>query len=120
MKFKLDENLGNRTRPMFEKAGFDVETVLSEKLVGATDDVLFQICKAEGRCLITLDLDFADVVRYPPNYNPGIIILRVPRITLNSLEMLSIQIINALKTYDPIGKLWIVESGRIRIHRDSD
>jgi predicted nuclease of predicted toxin-antitoxin system len=119
MKFKLDENLGNRTRSLFEEAGFDVETVLSEQLVGCTDDVLFEVCKEEGRCLITLDLDFSDVVRYPPLRNPGIIVLRIAgSITLKNLEFLSLQILKGLQSNDPTGKLWIVEPGRIRIHRD--
>ncbi len=119
MKFKLDENLGNRTRSLIQEAGFDVETVLSEQLVGSTDDALFEVCKEEGRCLITLDLDFSDVVRYPPHQNPGIIVLRMAgAITLRNLELLTIQILNAMKVHNPSGKLWIVELGRIRIHRD--
>ena len=119
MKFKLDENLANRTRSLFEKAGYDVETVLSENLVGATDDVLFEVCKEEERCLINLDLDFSDVVRYPPERNPGIIVLRLASsITLKNLESLAIQILKGLESNDPTGKLWIVEPGRIRIHRD--
>lgn len=119
MRFKLDENLGNRTQALFQEAGLDVETVYSEQMVGATDETLFGVCKSEGRCLITLDLDFADIIRYPPQDNPGVIVLRIPdAITLQSLEVLSRQILNALPMHDPMGKLWIVEPGRLRIHRD--
>jgi len=48
-----------------------VETIAQEKLSGTSDERLFEICIAEGRCLISLDLDFADVVRFPPRYTPA-------------------------------------------------
>lgn len=116
MKFKLDENIGSRTRTLLEEAGHDVETVYSEQLVGSSDQVIFEVCRDEGRCLITLDLDFSDVVRYPPDRNPGVIVLRFPgTITLNSLTQLVQQVINAMKAHSPAGNLWIVEPGRVRV-----
>src|SRR5260370_26797629 len=32
----------------------------------------------ENRCLVSLDLDFADVVRFPPHRTSGIAVLRLP------------------------------------------
>ena len=48
MKFKLDENLGNRTRSLIQEAGFDVETVLSEQLVGSTMMHYLMFAKRKG------------------------------------------------------------------------
>jgi predicted nuclease of predicted toxin-antitoxin system len=59
MKFKLDENLGSRIADLIAQSGHDVATVTREKLSGASDARLFDICVAERRCLISLDLDFA-------------------------------------------------------------
>jgi len=56
VKFKLDENLGSRTAALIGESGHDVQTVSQEKLTGTDDRNLFEICAAEGRCLITLDL----------------------------------------------------------------
>ena len=64
MKFKLDENLGHGFQAVFQNVGHDIATVLSEDLSGATDEQIFEICCSEERCLITLDLDFADPVRF--------------------------------------------------------
>ncbi|HUB48766.1 MAG TPA: DUF5615 family PIN-like protein [Acetobacteraceae bacterium] len=117
MKFKLDENLGTHGASLLTAAGHDVATVRSEGLGGATDDVLFTICQQEGRALITLDHDFGQVLRFPPEHGPGIAILEPgPRTTPQRLldrvrELLAILDVHELK-----GSLWIVEPGRVRIH----
>jgi len=65
VKFELDENLGSLTSGLIAEAGHDVQTVSDEKLNGTDDARLYAVCASEVRCLITLDLDFADVVRFP-------------------------------------------------------
>ena len=80
MKFKLDENLGSRTVALFDEFGHEVETVSQEKLNGTSDTILYTISQSEGRCLVTLDLDFADVIRFPPGNSHGIAVLRPPHL----------------------------------------
>ena len=77
MKFKLDENFGTRTRQVFIDRGFDVHTVRDEGLQGATDGELYDVCAHEQRCLVTLDLDFANVVHFPPQQGAGIVVIRL-------------------------------------------
>jgi predicted nuclease of predicted toxin-antitoxin system len=79
MKFKLDENFGTRTQQLFHAAGHEVETIRSQELQGCSDFHLFEICCTEQRCLVTLDLDFSDVTRFPPAKAAGIVVIRVPR-----------------------------------------
>jgi predicted nuclease of predicted toxin-antitoxin system len=78
MRFKLDENFGTRAQSLFLDAGHEVETVRSQGLQGAANERLYAICRAEGYCLVTLDLDFADVLRFPPFETNGIVVIRVP------------------------------------------
>jgi predicted nuclease of predicted toxin-antitoxin system len=118
MKFKLDGNLGRRTQDSFRNAGHDVETVSEEKLCGASDERLFEACCAGQRCLVSLDLDFSDPLRFPPERCAGIVILRVPRNpSLAVFEMLVRQLLAALKEMPFNRGLWIVEPGRIRVHQ---
>lgn len=121
MKFKLDENFGTRTQSIFATSGHDVQTVLNESLGGAPDQQLFQMCQNERRCLVTLDLDFANVFRFPPADTAGIAVIRAPKNpNLVTLEQLVQQLLRALEEMSIDGKLWIVEIGRVRIHQSSD
>jgi predicted nuclease of predicted toxin-antitoxin system len=79
VKFKLDENLGTRAVNVFRSKDHDVQTVCDQRLAGATDDRLYAVCRDEHRCLVTLDLDFADVTRFPASVTGGIVVIRVPK-----------------------------------------
>jgi len=118
MKFKLDENFGTRTQQIFRTQGHDVMTVRDQKPQGCADKRLYEVCRAEQRCLVTLDLDFSDVLRFPPLQAHGTVVIRVPHNpTLPLLEQLIRQFLNSLETMPVDKKLWIVETGRIRVHQ---
>ncbi|MEW6419789.1 MAG: DUF5615 family PIN-like protein [Nitrospirota bacterium] len=118
MKFKLDENFGTRTQQLFRASGHDVQTVRDQGLQGRSDFYLYEVCCAEQRCLVTLDLDFSDVTRFPPAKTGGIVVIRVPRNpSLVLLEQLIRQFLQSLTEMSVEKKLWIVEVGRIRIHQ---
>jgi predicted nuclease of predicted toxin-antitoxin system len=118
MKFKLDENFGIRTQHIFRSAGYDIKTVWDQGLQGYSDEEIYKICCSEKRCLVTLDLDFADTIRFPPDKTSGIVVIRIPRNpSLPLLERLIHQLMEALKNMRILKGLWIVEIGRIRIHQ---
>lgn len=75
MKFKLDENLSPTLATQFVCAGHEAHSVLEQALGGASDPRLIEICQREGRPLVTLDLDFANIQRYPPASYCGIMVL---------------------------------------------
>lgn len=118
MNFKLDENFGKRTQHLFKAAGHDVRTVTSQGLSGSSDQRLYEVCSVEKRCLITLDLDFADVTRFSPSESSGIVVIRVPRNpSVALLEQLINQFLKAVIQMPIEKRLWIVEPGRIRVHQ---
>jgi len=118
MNFKLDENFGSRTQNIIREAGHQVHTVYEQNLSGAPDTSIYKICSEEKLCLVTLDLDFSDVIRFPPKDSSGIVVIRVPRNpSLSLLERLIREFLQALEREKMESKLWIVEVGRIRIHQ---
>jgi len=116
MLLKLDENLGPSILSLFRTAGHEVDTVLEEGLAGAPDGQVFEASKEAGRALVTLDLDFANPLRFPAGATPGVVVLRPARTVLVQIEQLALEAIGFPGTENPSGKIWIVEPGRIRIH----
>jgi predicted nuclease of predicted toxin-antitoxin system len=117
VKFKLDENLGRRGEGRLREAGHDVSTVSAQRLSGAPGETIFQVCSNEGRVLVTLDTDFSQVLRFPPQRSAGIVLLAASgRMTAGLLCQLLDQMLAALSTQPLDGRLWVVEPGRIRIH----
>ena len=71
-RFKLDETLPRDAKALLLAAGHDVESAIDERLAGNPDAKVLDACRAEGRVLITLDLDFADIRLYPPSTHSGV------------------------------------------------
>ncbi len=116
MKVKLDENLGSRAIELFRESGHEVSTVSGQNLGGTSDDELIETCRSENRVLITLDLDFSNVLRFPPERYAGIAVLRVPHpIELDEIRNRVQVLLKATEQEgEPSGRLWIVEQDRIR------
>jgi predicted nuclease of predicted toxin-antitoxin system len=115
MKLKLDENLDERLADRIAASGHDVSTVRRQELSGATDDVIYRVCKEEGRAIVTLDLDFASVIRFPPDETAGIIVLRPRNPLIHLVQEIVDTLVTLLETRSPAGRLWIVEPNRVRI-----
>ena len=49
MKFKLDENLGLLGKSLLEADGHNVMTVAEQRLSGAQDERIYEVCQDEGR-----------------------------------------------------------------------
>ena len=116
MRLKLDENLGPDIARLFRSAGHDVHTVPEEGLNGAADSKIAAAAIAEGRILMTLDLDFANPLRLPPQGTPGVVVLRPSQPLMELIFQVASEVLPFLEKESPEGKIWIVEVGRIRIH----
>lgn len=76
MRLKLDENLSRHLKPVLAGLGHDVLTVADENLLSRPDTEVAAVSIKEGRMLFTLDVEFADLRKYPPGSHPGIILFR--------------------------------------------
>jgi len=115
MKLKIDENLGREAEAVLRSHGHDVMTVPEEGLCSTSDRDLIRVCQNEKRCLVTLDLGFANPLLFKPSEFSGIAVLRLSahpgkKEILHALSILS----KGLENESIDGKLWIVQGGRIR------
>lgn len=118
MRLKLDENLGGRGVDLLTAMGHDVATVASQRMCGEPDTTLIEVCAREGRCLVTLDLDFANPLRFEPGKYAGIAVLRLPgRASSAALNDAMATLAAGLRSDSIAGRLWIIEAGRIRQHQ---
>ena len=76
MKLKLDENLSRHLKPALVELGHDVLTASDEDLLSRPDVEVAKCAAREGRIVLTLDIGFADLRKYPPGSHPGIILFR--------------------------------------------
>ena len=121
MKLKLDENLGELGRDVLTVAGHDVSTVAAQRMSGSRDTALLEACRSEGRALITLDRDFGEVLRFPPEDTAGIAILDCRgRLSPTTILARIKELAALLAVQDIAGRLWIVEPGRVRVHERRD
>jgi predicted nuclease of predicted toxin-antitoxin system len=121
VKVKLDENLGRRALKQFQAAGHDVTSVPGQRLCSAPDHALISICGAEGRCLVSLDLDFANPLVFKPDQYAGIAVLRLPaKPTPDDLDAAVATLLAEMGKRTIHGKLWIVAPGRIRQYHRED
>ena len=110
MKFKIDQNLPIEAADLLTVAGHseklfaghpDAMTVYQQSLGGASDERIVDVCKDEGRILITADLDLSDIRRYPPALTPGYMVLRLPRQSKQALLDLLAKAISGIRAATP-------------------
>jgi hypothetical protein len=76
---------------------------------------------AEGRILVTLDRDFTNILLYPPEATCGVAVVHLGRRASRELLLTVLDsFLEACEQGRIHGRLWIIEPGRIRVHRSED
>lgn len=114
MKLLLDENLSPAHAGTLRHLGHDAVSVADLGLAGASDDAVQAEATRAGRVLVTLDGDFANVLRHPPGATPGVLRLRVHPATEAAIDAALRWAIPQIEGIDLKGKLVVVDGSRIR------
>jgi predicted nuclease of predicted toxin-antitoxin system len=117
VKLKLDENLSRNLKSEPGLREHDVLTTGDEGLLSQPDTVVGQAARAEGRMLLTLDLDFADLRKYPPGSHPGIILFRPDSYGPLSVNRFIDEFVRGNDLASFAGCLVVVDQTRVRIRR---
>ena len=117
-RFLIDEDLPRSLAPRLTASGLAAEDVRDRALRGHPDDAVFRHAVAHGFALLSGDLGFANLVRFPLGTHHGIVVARFPNNW--PVEALNAALQAALRglTDDEIaGNLIIIEPGRVRLRR---
>jgi predicted nuclease of predicted toxin-antitoxin system len=78
MRFLLDANLPRSALNVVIRFGHQAELARDIGLAAASDADIASHARNVGAVLLTRDVDFADIRRYPPGEYGGIVVLRLP------------------------------------------
>ena len=116
MLFKLDENLPPIVVELLRNLGHNVMDVYEQGLRSCADPVVLAACQAEGRTLISLDLDFSNILQFPPESYAGLIVLRIHKPGPRAVMAVMKRLLPHLDAIPVSGRLWIVDEHQIRVH----
>jgi predicted nuclease of predicted toxin-antitoxin system len=119
MRLLVDEDLPRSLVDLFARYGHQAVHVIDAGIRGAPDGTIARFSRDHGMCLVTADLDFSDVRRYPPRDHAGIMVIRLPR---NATSGTIAAIMESFLSRDDLvaavaGRLVVIESGRARFRR---
>ena len=115
MRLFLDENLSPAHSLYLRNKGYDAVAVVEVGLSGAPDEDVLHFAVAERRVLVTLDSDFANVIRFPPDATAGIVRLRVHPPAEQKIRACIDRALLLLSNVDLTGRLAVVDEDKIRI-----
>jgi predicted nuclease of predicted toxin-antitoxin system len=114
VKFKLDENLPTELVTDLHELGHEADTIVDEKLCGASDPAVMQPATAAGRVLLTLDKGIANLHRYPISEHAGVVLFRPDSMGRRAVLAFVRERLQRILELDLNGRLTVVGPNRIR------
>lgn len=117
MKFLIDENLPISLKKKLIEAGYESIDIREIKM-GATDNEIMQIVSDKGYVLISANYrHFANIILFPPSQYQGIIVVKMPRYSIEDVMRRIVKVVISLKEEDIKHSVVIIEPHRIRIRK---
>lgn len=117
MRIKLDENISLYLKPLLEQEGHDASTVADEGLLGQDDGKVALAAKTEARVLFTLDLEFADLRKFPPGSHTGVVLFRPRSLGPLSVNDFVMRFVRETNLSEFFGCVVVVDPQRVRVRR---
>jgi len=119
-RFVIDEDISRSTGVALVDEGHAVKDVRDHGYRGAGDEEIYKFAQKEKAILLTGDLGFGNILRFPLGQHFGIVVARYPtEMRPKEINREIAASLRDLKDKDFKGNLIILEPGRIRIRRVS-
>ncbi|MCX5807404.1 MAG: DUF5615 family PIN-like protein [Proteobacteria bacterium] len=115
MRLKLDENLSRHLKLALENLGHDVKTAAEENLLSHPDTEIAAAANKENRILFTMDIEFADLRKYPPGSHPGIVLFRPATFGPLSVNKFIIEFVRSTDLSELESCVAIVDPAKVRV-----
>jgi predicted nuclease of predicted toxin-antitoxin system len=118
LRFLVDEDLPRSLARALRDAGFEAVDVRDVGLRRTDDNLIFAHAVEQQRVLLSGDLGFGNLRRFPLGSHSGIGVVRYPN--ESPPETISSAVIDAIRNIDEAdfrGALMIIEPARVRLRR---
>ena len=119
MRFLVDADMPRSTTALLRDLGNDVVDIRDIRPPGTEDSEIYSIAREEERIIITRDLDFGNIITYPPGEHPGIIVLRVHLLSVPEINAVVKNFLKSASWEDISGALVVLRKDRFRIRKAS-
>lgn len=117
ISFLADECVRLPTIILLRKLGYSVLTAREAMLGGKSDPEILESAVKRKMVLITEDIEFGNIILYPPKTHHGIILLRFRHSLEEDIHNVLTQLLIELKPDKFDGALIIVDNNKYRIRR---
>lgn len=112
-RFLLDANMPRSSAEIMRSMGLDVEDVRDIGMKASSDHAIIRYALETKRIVVTRDMDFGELLRYP--LHPGSIILRLPfEYRSDEINRVLKEFFQSIKPDELANAIIIVELGRYR------
>ncbi|MEH2261102.1 DUF5615 family PIN-like protein [Nostoc sp.] len=117
MKFLVDMGISLRTVSWLRSDGYDVVHLRDEGLQRLPDnEILIKAC-TEGRILLTIDLDFAQLLAVSGDSLPSVILFRLGNDNYDAINERLINVLSECQEYLEVGAIVSVSNETFRVRR---
>src|SRR3989338_2540236 len=118
MKFLIDADCHRSIGSALKKDGHQVSDI-RDLIPHCPDETIYKLLQKESYILITRDLDFSNILRYPASSNCGIILLRVHLLPVEGIIYLIRDLLSRVTLPELLGSITVIRKDRYRIHKIS-
>ena len=120
VRFLIDEDLPRSCTHALQVVGFDVSDVRDIGMRGRFDADVLEYTTANGRTVLTADVGFGNILRFPLGRHAGIVVARFPvQVSIRDMNAALLAAFESLSEEDFAGNVIVITPNQIRIRRAS-